>query len=471
MKFFSRKTQGTQGKKSSLFLFFILFLLVLPQGLFAYLDPGTGSMLFSATLSLFVSVFFVLKGLAAHAKRLILRCFGVKISEEKGRKIIIYSEGKTYFRVYRPLLKSWEESRKSGEEIPDIYYYSSDQEEEILVKDYERVQYRFIGAGTRAFAILQSVEADVFLTTTPDLEVLQLKRSKKVKHYAHILHAAAGLGTYKIFGFDFFDSILCTGEHQIKSFRELERVRGTKPKKLLRTGCSYMDVLKEEKDRFRIDRPSDRASEKDKTVLIAPTWGTAGLLNSLRVDDLKQLSASGYRLILRPHPQSFKVEQNLIRKFEEAFEGDERFQINRDLSPLPVMLESSVLISDLSGIIFDYYFILEKPVITIDQKIDFRGKEGCDLGNRTWELEQLDRIGCRIKREDLADLPALVKETEKKTDPEAIRAFREANLFHFGKAGPVAAEQILEIYRSLESEPETPGKAGLGKKTEVVLPA
>ena len=84
----------------------------------------------------------------------------------------------------------------------------------------------------------------------PGLDVLQIRRSKGVKHYVHLVHAITDIGTYKQFSFDYFDTILTSGEYQIRALRELEKLRGTKEKNLVRTGCTYMDLLDANDSRF-----------------------------------------------------------------------------------------------------------------------------------------------------------------------------------------------------------------------------
>ena len=49
------------------------------------------------------------------------------------------------------------------------------------------------------------------------------------------------------------------------------------------------------------------------------------------------------------------------------------------------LLNSDILISDLSGIVFDYAFIFEKPVITVAFEYDFIGQEANDLPYEVWE--------------------------------------------------------------------------------------
>ena len=58
---------------------------------------------------------------------------------------------------------------------------------------------------------------------------------------------------YKYFAFDFFDTVMCSGKHQIESIRQLEKLRKTK-KELLQTGLTYFDVLENENKQQNISK-------------------------------------------------------------------------------------------------------------------------------------------------------------------------------------------------------------------------
>ena len=58
------------------------------------------------------------------------------------------------------------------------------------------------------------LSAGIVLMTTPGIQVYQLKRSKNVKHYSHIFHSCTDSTMYRLFGLDYFDSVLMTGDYQ-----------------------------------------------------------------------------------------------------------------------------------------------------------------------------------------------------------------------------------------------------------------
>ena len=108
---------------------------------------------------------------------------------------------------------------------------------------------------------------------------------------------------YKYFAFDFFDTVMCSGKHQIESIRQLEKLRKTKKKELLQTGLTYFDVLENRKQKQQ--NISKNKNTSKKVFLVAPTWKDNNIIEKYGVKPLKDLVNLGYQVILRPHPQMF----------------------------------------------------------------------------------------------------------------------------------------------------------------------
>ena len=115
------------------------------------------------------------------------------------------------------------------------------------------------------------------------------------------------------------------------------------------------------------------------------------------------------------------------------------------------MRRADILVSGLSGVIFDFAFIFEKPVITIDYKYDFLGQEANDLPFEIWELGMVDKIGTRLEAERICDIANIVKVLLKaKHEKREVRKLRDHNLFNYGNSGEVIANSLVEIMAALE---------------------
>ena len=209
---------------------------------FLYIDPGTGSMLFSILIGATASLFFLTKALWLKIKVFFSgKKDGVEI-DTSHKPYVIYNEGKQYINLFKPIVEEFERRKMN------LSYLTSIKDDPIFNEELEFVEPEFIGEGNAAFAKLNMLSAGIVLMTTPGLNVYQLKRSRRVDYYANIIHAASDPTMMRLFALDFFDAVLLTGDYQIKDIRFLEEQRGITRKELPVVGCPYLDATKEKID-------------------------------------------------------------------------------------------------------------------------------------------------------------------------------------------------------------------------------
>ena len=205
----------------------------------SYIDPGTGSMLFTLFIGLLTTGYFFLKKVLIKLKFL-FTAGGAAKSNGKGKlPYVIFSDHKRYWNVFKPICDEFE---RRGVEL---HYWTASSDDPALEAEYEHVACEFIGEGNKAFARLNMMDVGIVLSTTPGLDVLQWKRSKDADYYVHTLHAVGSAAGYRMFGLDYYDAVLLSGQFQIDEIRELEQLRGLPPKDLEIVGCTYLDVMAE----------------------------------------------------------------------------------------------------------------------------------------------------------------------------------------------------------------------------------
>ena len=357
----------------------------------------------------------------------------------ESRKFVFYSEGATYWSTFKPVVDELLRRNQT------FVFLSSDPADPGLALRDRGIFTVFIGSGAGAMMFLNMMSAGIVVMTTPNLQVLTIKRSPGVRHYVHILHAPTDVSLYRKYAFDHFDTVMCSGEHQIETIRKLEKIRDRPRKNLLRTGCPYMDYLAEQLEEQDIAGPGSGKP----VILIAPTWGANGALRRFGMELLRPLLASGFEIIIRPHPQMFKSETRLIEGLKGHLEED---AVSWDEQPsgLESMRRSDVLISDLSGIIFDYAFLLGKPVVSLDIDVVTEGREAEDLDSPPWEIGMREKLGALISESDLFRLPEIVMELMDDAGYEnRMKEVRDESLFNFGRVGEVAADQLTGLLEEL----------------------
>lgn len=404
---------------------------------YAYLDPATGSILLSSMFAIASTAYFLLRNTYYKIYGFIARLFGAKIEQQSKYGIVFYSEGAQYWNTFKPVI---EELVKRGE--PCVYLTSGENDQGLQFES-ELVTKKYIGEGNTAFRILNMIEAEVMAVTTPNLNVLQLKRSQGVKHYTHIVHACADVTNYKMFAFDEFDSVMVANKYQAESIRKLENKRNTKVKEIYEVGLPYADVLKE-----KVESVSDRVAKPTeiKNILIAPTWGFNNLLRLFGTDFIEQLLKSNYNVTIRPHPQSYinADDKEIIETATAKLQSYPNLSWDNNPDNFDSLLNNDILISGMSGIVFDYACVFEKPVITLQFEPNWIGKEGHFL-DRSWELEEVDKVGKNIPASEIVNIGNIINDIDMNEFYQQMTNLRQIIFKNYGDVATHTADNLIAI--------------------------
>lgn len=421
----------------------IILFIIIQNNLFCYIDPGTGSLLFSALFGIIGTLFFLSKALIIKLKTF---SFGEKINKKDKSykikpKIIIYGEDKRYYNVFKPII----------EELINlsitITYYSSSEDDPIFDIKNDLLYSEFIGVGNKAYAKLNFIEADICLMTTPNLDVFQLKRSKGVKKYVHIMHSPSEAALYCLYSLDFFDAVLLNGKNQINDIRELENLRGTKIKHLDIIGSTYLDELENKKNKILEIK---NETKNKKMVLIAPSWGVNGLLTRFGEKLIDAIVENGFHLIIRPHPQSLIVEKEMIEKLKNKYKDNKNLEWDFDVDNIYSLSKADVMLSDFSGVIFDYAFMFEKPAIIPSFTFDKRGYDAIELKDETWTFKVLPQISVSLDENNFSSIANIINETmDNKSLKENILKVKEEAYMYRGEASKRGALVLNNMLKDL----------------------
>lgn len=384
---------------------------------FLYIDPGTGSMLFSIVIGIAATVFFLFRALVIKIK-FFFSGAGKNVDQSEN-KIVIYNEGKQYTKLFTPILQEAEKRQ-----VP-VLYLTSNEADIAANSEYKYIKTEYIGEGNKAFTRLNFLSADVLLMTTPGLNVYQLKRSKTVKHYSHLVHMPSDTTTYRLFSLDYYDSVLLSGDYQKRDIRYLEQLRGLPEKQLVTVGCPYLDVSNEKKNSYDRD-------EANFTVLVSPSWGDNGILKKYGEKLLTPLVETGYKIIVRPHPQSKKSEADMLERLTEKYKDNANLVWDYESDNMISMSKSNIMISDFSGIIFDYSFLFDNALLYVDSEFDKRPYDMDDVPMEAWQFETLRKIGIRVGEEDFTNIKSIIdnasSSSELKANREKAKAEAWANI-------------------------------------------
>ncbi len=418
-------TTGVCAVPRSVRVALALGLLLDPGAAQAYIDPGTGSALFYVVTGIVVSIYF---GVRSLYYRIIELVFRVRHKDQRC-EVALHCEDARYEITFLPVIRQLIER---GIEPALFTMYERDDSYEPLPKG---VVHRSIPAGMVGYAYLNNIEATLLVTTTPQLDVMTFRRSKRVRHYAMLQHALGESRFVRPYAYDYFDSVFCCGELLKQNIRRMEAIRGSAPKELLETGVPQYEELFA---RARTVSSPDGVA----VVLVAPSWGPLSMFEAFGTDFV-ELIARHFQVIVRPHPQ-MKVSQPALYAKILALHGVE---IDTARTPSGAMARSHILLSDISGIAHEFAFIYERPVLVMDRQQTLGGLEGELLGGDSEIKQRCSEFIVPVPPEQMPDIVGQLRRALDNHSVDRLRRVRSELVFNFANAGAVAGRQLAEIYR------------------------
>ena len=400
-----------------------------------YIDPGTGSMLFTILIGLLGVFRYLLRTWFVKAKFLLGA--GGKGEQSSRVPLVIFSDDKRYWQNFEPVCREL-----AKRDFP-VLYLTMSQDDNALQCSYSGFKAEFIGSGNGAFAKMNFINAKLVLSTTPGLEVFQWKRSPEVDCYIHLPHASTDITLYHMFGIDYYDALLLSGEYQVQQVRALEHLRSLPSKETALIGIPYLDEMKE---RLCLRQRDEANLQKETpTVLLAPSWGKSGILSKFGSKIIDALLATGYHLIIRPHPQSYTSEKELMENLEKRYPATSQLEWNRDKDNFEVLSRSDILISDFSGVIFDYAMVFDRPVIYTDTEFDKSPYDAWWLDEEPWVFRALPRIGEKLSEENIPKVKELIDTCLRDNKYAEGREWARGETWsHIGSGATLAADWIIK---------------------------
>ena len=206
------------------------------RNILLYIDPGTGSMLFAILIGVIGTLNYVLKNWIVKLRFTLSSGKKVETNTDK-IPFVIFTDDRRYWNICDPICREFD---RRG---VDVVYMTASPDDPALENPYEHIKGEFIGKNNKAFARMNFLNAGIVLSTTPGLDVYQWKRSKDVQYYVHIPHMANDITSYRMFGLDYYDAIMLSGEYQVQQIRDLEKIRDLSAKDVVKVGIPYMDEM------------------------------------------------------------------------------------------------------------------------------------------------------------------------------------------------------------------------------------
>ena len=359
------------------------------------------------------------------------------------RSIVFYSESSVILYPYVEEIIQELQNRDQK-----ICYLTSRKDDPILQNKNENIRVFYIGdSEIQKMNFFLKLKARVLIMTMPDLGSYHIKRSKEFPvHYVYTFHSMNSTHMeFQKTAFDQFDSIFCVGSYQIQELRATEKLYNLKQKNLVECGYGLLDKLIKLKSSFA--EKGNLLKNNKKNILIAPSWGKHNLLESMGVELVKILLDGGYHVTVRPHPMTVKKSPKIIKQILEKFEKNPDFLLDTNTSSFEQLFSSYALITDWSGIGYEYAFVCERPVIYVDVPKKAHNKEYEKIGLVPFEISIRNQIGEIIAIQNIETIPERIEflYSNDNNFENKIQKIRNDSIFNIGESGKVTANEIIRI--------------------------
>jgi YidC/Oxa1 family membrane protein insertase len=353
------------------------------------------------------------------------------------KRILIFSESYQDWHHFEPLVTGL-----TTELNQEICYVSSDPSDPGLATEHPLIHAFYIPEGIIQIIFFQFLDSELMILTMMDLNNYELKRSIHPVHYVYLFHSLAS--THMVDhanSYDHYDTLLCTGPHQVREIRAREKQFGLKPKNLITYGYHRLDTLINEKVNNQIGQISK--------VLLAPTWGDNSILNLVGLDLCQAILDGGHCLTVRPHYETVKRTPDIIDEIKHRFQDHSNFNLVLGMGENRSLLDSNVLITDWSGISFEYSMGLEKPVIFIDVPPRIRNPDWQELQMEPLEVSIRDKVGRIVALDEIYSISETINQMLSEKDQYSlnINKLRDEWVYNLSQTRSVGAKEIVKLLK------------------------
>lgn len=362
-----------------------------------------------------------------------------RFNKYPAKQIVFYSEKNGFYKYFKDVIEAIQ--RKTD---IVIHYVSGDPKDEIFKLESDTFKTYYVG-DNKLISLMMKMEADIVVLTMPDLQKYHIKRSlvKKDIEYIYMDHAVASANmTLRKHALDHFDTIFATNQLMVDEMREMEKVYNLKEKNVVKYGYSLIDNMIANYEKTH----SGEEKEHTPEILIAPSWQDDNIMDSEIEKILDNLKGHGYHITVRPHPQYVRHFEEKLKLLDKKYENDSDVELQTDFSSNKTVFDADVLITDWSGIAYEYSFTTLKPTLFINTPMKIMNKDYKEIDIVPFDIEARDQVGISVDTDKIDGLNNVVKRllTEEVYSKESLKKVREKYLFNVGKSADVGANYIIK---------------------------
>lgn len=364
-------------------------------------------------------------------------------TKKENKEIVFYAEDAASFCYFEKLINSL----INDYDLP-ICYMTSDPKDPIFKTEQKKIKPFYLKKLLGIFTL--HLNSKILIMTMPDLHQFHVKRSiNKVNHIYLFHNLGSSFHVIRYGALFYYDTIFCAGPHHNAEIRKQEKLYNLKRKELLNFGYGKVEKIWEEYNKVKNEIQKDSNKKK---VLIAPSWGDKTILNLCGEELIKTLLNYGYNITVRPHPVTREKTPQVLENLNNKFKNNENFRIDENISMIHAIIESDILISDWSGVIYEYVFGTERPALFIDVPLKVNNPKYKDVGEPI-EIEIRKRLGEILSFSEIKNIQLVVEKliiNQERYKQEIIKA-RDELIYNFGYSSKIGAEYIQKELKRINT--------------------
>ena len=351
------------------------------------------------------------------------------------KQIVFYSEKNGFYKYFRDVIEA---IQRRTDII--IHYISSDPEDEIFSLENDSFHTYYIEE--KLMVLMMRMDADIVVMTTPDLQKYYIKRSmvRDDVEYVYIDHGMNSVNLMLRKGaLDAFDTVFCSNDSVLQEIRAQEKVYGLKPKTLVKYGYAMIDRM--------IRTYSDQPPVKNEppVILIAPSWQEDNIMDICIDGILRNLLPLQLQVIVRPHPQYVRHYPEKLDALRKNYRDFTNFCLQEDFSSNQTVFNADILVTDWSGIAYEYAFTTLKPCLFINTPMKVMNPDYRDIGLEPFDLVIRNQIGIALQPKETDQIADAIERLlhEPVFSKESIANLRDKSLYNVGCAASVGADYLI----------------------------
>jgi len=310
--------------------------------------------------------------------------------------VIFYAESRHYRQYFERLMTDLLQRN-----MP-VLYITSDKQDPLLQNNIAGVETVYVHWWLGF--LFPRLKAGVMIMTMTDLDNYAFRRSKEVQRYVYMFHAMVSTHMqYTAKAFYHYDAIFCVSRSHVDEIKTAEEKYNLHRKDIVAYGYPLIDTISGQ------SKAATSTGNTLPTILVAPSWYSECILETCIEELIKELAALPYRIIIRPHPEYLKRRKKKMAALVRLVQALPAVSFDYSSSVIDALQGANILLTDRSGVAFEYALGLKRPVLFIDTPLKVMNPAWEELGIEPIENKYRERIGVALKPTELKNIPSAIE--------------------------------------------------------------